>query len=237
MSGLVARLDAAVARLEAIALAAPGATRCETPDWLHRAAAEGALRRPIAWRNTVVRTPRLRRLHAEFFSIPGEIGVLHLCAFPADDAALPILGFDVVAGQQRATGCFLDLSPTVPQAEPLVAHWAAGLAPSGEPRVLPDWAAMFSPHAVAVRPRDAAELEAGLAAGEAALRMILAAAPMRADPAAMHAAQARYVEGQRRNDRTRRMLAGCIGADLAERFIAECLFPLPDDAPALRDAA
>ena len=228
---LIARLDAAADRLAAMALAAPAAVARPVPDWLARARAAGTLRRPMLWRNTVVITPTLRRLHVEYLALPGEIAVLHLCGFPQPDRALPILGFDVIAGQRKATGCFLDLSPTIAAAAPVAAAWARRVAPLraglGEARALPDWGSIFSAEVVAVRPRDAAEMEAGLALGEACLAALLEEPGAPADPAAMLAAEARYVEGQRRNDRTRRMLAGCIGDALAEAFIAECLFPLP----------
>ncbi|SFK70884.1 hypothetical protein [Falsiroseomonas stagni] len=227
---LLQRLEAAADALAATAAALPGARSLPMEDWLARAVSEGTLRRPIAWRNTVVRTATLRRLHVEYFAIPGEIAVLHACAFPHLDQALPIYGFDVIAGQDRATGCFLDLSPTVQEADPLIAAWADGMEPRrgalGASRILPEWTAIFSPRVVAVRPGDAAAFEAGLALGAETLAQLVAATPIaRCDAATMAAAQARYIEGQRRNDRTRRMLAGCIGVDLADAFIAECLFP------------
>ncbi len=245
LDGLIGRLQAAADRMAAAAGDAPGATPLATPDWLAEAAREGSLRRPIAWRNTVVRLPAWRRLHVEFFAIPGEIGVVHLCGFPDPAHALPILGFDIIAGRERATGCFLDLSPTVAAATRATDAWARDLAPLrgtlGQARPLPDWAAaIFSPHAVAVRPRSAAEVAAGLALGEATLaRMLHAPPPPATDAGPMRDAQARYVAAQRRNERTRRMLAGCVGETLADRFIAECLFPeppLPDRSAAPRAA-
>ncbi len=230
---LLRRLEDAADALAATALALPGARALPMEDWLARAAVAGTLRRPIAWRNTVVRTPALRRLHVEYFAIPGEIAVLHACAFPHLDQALPIYGFDVIAGEDRATGCFLDLSPTVPQADVLIEAWgedvAAQRAALGASRILPEWTAIFSPRVVAVRPADAVAFQAGLDLGAATLRRLAPAGGC--DPGAMAAAQARYIEGQRRNDRTRRMLASCIGADLADAFIAECLFP-PVPSPA-----
>jgi len=234
-AGLLARLDRAAARLAGMALAAPGAVPLPMADWLARARQAGSLRRPLLWRNTVVATPAWRRLHVEYLAIPGEIAVLHCCAMPRLDRALPILGFDVVAGEAKATGCFLDLSPSVPAAAPAIAAWAAAIAPLrdelGEARALPDWATIFSPHVIAVRPRNPAEVEAGLALGEATLaEALLPCSAPPAAPAEMLAAQSHYAAGQRRNDRTRRMLAGCIGPQLADAFIAECLFPLPDDA-------
>lgn len=230
---LIASLDTAATRLAAMLGTTQGARTLPAPDWLARAEREGSLRRPVVWRNTVVRTKLLRRAHVEFFAIPGEIAVLHLCAFPRLDRALPILGFDVIAGREKATGCFLDLSPTVTAATPIIADWAAATrdaaANVGEPRVLPDWAAaIFSPAAVAVRPRTPEDVEAGLALGATALSRLLA---MRSAPTTdwptMRDAQLRYIEAQHQNDRTRRMLAGCVGPALADAFIARMLFPPP----------
>ncbi|NKC33760.1 hypothetical protein [Falsiroseomonas selenitidurans] len=229
---LIRRLDETAQALAEALPGAAGARILPVPDWLQRAGQEGTLRRPLAWRNTVLATATLRRLHVEYFAIPGEIAVLHVCAFPHLDRALPIFGFDVIAGRDRATGCFLDLSPSVPEAEAMVAAWggraAARLPSLGLQRSLPEWTAIFSPQAVAVRPADVAGFDAGLDFGRESLAMLLAAeAPRLQETTAMAAAQRRYVEAQRRNDRTRRMLAGCIGTALADAFIATCLFPLP----------
>lgn len=230
---LIARLDAAATRLAALLGATPGARVLPAADWLARAERDGSLRRPVLWRNALVRTKLLRRAHVEFFAIPGEIAVLHLCAFPRLDRALPILGFDVIAGREKATGCFLDLSPTVPEAMPVIADWATATREAalrlGEKRILPDWAAtIFSSAAVAARPHAAGDVEAGLALGAATLTRLLELrrAPA-ADPRAMRDAQLRYIEAQHQNDRTRRMLAGCVGPSLADAFIEKMLFPPP----------
>lgn len=228
---LIDRLSEATDRFAALAAAAPGAVGMEVPDWLARARETGALRRPIAWRNTVVTTAGLRRLHVEFFALPGEIAVLHVCAFPHLSAALPIFGFDVIAGREKATGCFLDLSPSVPEAAFVTQAWAAQLATYraalGEVRELPEWGTIFSSEVLAVRPRDARDFEHCLDFGAESLAALLDTRASAADPAAMRLAQLHYIDGQRRNDRTRRMLAGCIGPALADRFIDDCLFPLP----------
>jgi phycocyanobilin:ferredoxin oxidoreductase len=228
---LIDTLAEAAAALAAAATAPPGAVALPVPDWLGRARSSGALRRPIAWRNTVVATSGLRRLHVEYFGIPGEIAVIHACGFPRLDTALPIFGFDVVAGREKATGCFLDLSPTVPEAGDIAAAWASRITPRraalGEARALPDWGGIFSDAMVAVRPRGAADLSACLALGAETLEQLLARDAPAADPVAMRDAQLGYIEGQRRNQRTRRMLAGSVGEAMADRFIADCLFPAP----------
>lgn len=237
--GLLGFVDQAASRFEALLRDTEGATPLDEVDWLAEAERQGALRRPLAWRNLVVETPGFARLHVEFFAIPGEIAVLHLCGFPRLDVALPIFGFDIVSGREKATGCFLDLSPTVPEATPLLQQWAARArlaAPGlGEPRELPSWAWMFSCNAIAVRPRGQADVDAALRFGEAMLCWLLGLGSAEiAEPQAMRVAQLRYIDGQRRNDRTRRMLAGCIGNELADRFIAEVLFPDPAALPSRR---
>ncbi len=229
---LITRLDEAAQACAAMLLAAAGARRLPAPDWLEAARSGGQLRRPLAWRNTLVRTPSLRRAHVEFFSIPGEIGVLHVCIFPALDHALPIFGFDVVAGRSKATGCFLDLSPSVTAATPMIDAWgaraAAAVAGMGTARALPAWASMFSPHVLALRPGSPDEVAEGLRFGTATLAALLAeTTPPAAEPQEMRAAQLRYIAAQRRNDRTRGMLVGCVGAGMADAFIERCLFPAP----------
>ena len=88
--------------------------RVQVPDFLIRARCEGTLSKPVVWTNDVFTGPDFRWAHVEFFSIPDQIGVIHVCVFPRMDRPAPIFGFDIIAGRRKATGAFLDLSPTTP---------------------------------------------------------------------------------------------------------------------------
>jgi phycocyanobilin:ferredoxin oxidoreductase len=234
--GLIGSLEQAANQLAEKLRAVPGARPVPTVDFQARAVAAGTLRRPLVWRNALFTAPLWRRAHVEFFAIPGEIAVLHVCIFPALDCAAPIFGFDVIAGENKVTGCFLDLSPTTPAADPAIARWGASLDRStlGAARVLPSWTVVFSPHVVAVRPRSTAELAACLALGCRSLEEYLTTPTRSEEPSYMRATQCRYVAAQRDNDRTLRVLAACIGLPLAQAFITEVLFPDPPTATSIR---
>jgi hypothetical protein len=80
---------------------------------------------------------------------------------------------------------------------------------------------------VAVRPEGPAAVSLGIDLGLSGLLGALAEPDEPADPEAMRRAQARYTSGQRQNQHTRRMLAGCVGQTLADLFINQVLFPEP----------
>jgi len=210
----------------------PGSRRWPAPDFLALAERAGALTRPARWWNVLIELPMLRRAHVEYFAIAEQIAVLHVCAFPRLHLSAPIFGFDVIAGAQKVTGAFLDLSPLDTASAERAAAWGRAHGPKraafSQTRTLPDWAeAIFSEHALAVRPNSPQELEAALDLGAETLRWFLGQDwPLAADPLAMAEAQDRYCLGQRANLHTFRMLAGLVGEALATRFIVEQLFPL-----------
>jgi phycocyanobilin:ferredoxin oxidoreductase len=226
-----ARLQAAAGAFVERLARMPGAHALAVPDFAGEARRAGQLRRAVDWRNRVWQADGIRRAHVEYFAIEDQIAVLHVCVFPALDRGAPVFGFDVISGNRKATGAFLDLSPTVPEAEPAIARWgtrARSLAPGfGILRTLPEWGTIFSEGVIAVRPHDGAAIDAAAAFALESLEACLGCVTD-CDTGAMRAAQNRYIAGQRANPHTHRMLAGCVGDDLAEAFIRDVLFPQPD---------
>lgn len=208
-----------------------GAKPHEVPDYALVAREKGTLAKPVSWTNVIVSTPLFRRAHVELFEIADMIAVLHVCIFPQPGMGLPIFGFDVVAGQSRATGGFLDMSVVDTVSARRSAHWASTFEAQrfafAEPRGLPDWGDIFSPGVVAIRPTSPAEAQALFALGRASLEWLLA---LEASPGSLEddrAGQRRYIERQRQNEHTFRMLKGCVGEDLARDFMDRWLFPDP----------
>jgi hypothetical protein len=187
----------------------------------------------VAWRNLILTGPAFRRAHLEWLEVPGRLAVLHLCIFPHLRDPSPILGFDVVAGQARISGIFLDLSPVVtPSPRPGLADLVAPAALDGftEPRVRPVWGDIFSPDFLAIRPHGDAEVARAIALADRALAGLLgvvAGESAGGDARAIAAGQTRYVLAQRRNPHTARMLAGLIGEPAARQFVVRSLFPDP----------
>jgi phycocyanobilin:ferredoxin oxidoreductase len=229
---LIGRLWAAGSTLVADFECCPGIDRLAIPDFQAAAARAGTLQKDVRWRNDLFVGRGFRQVHIESFSIVGQLGILHVCIFPELDRNAPIFGFDIIAGKNKATGAFLDLSPTTRAADTIVQAWASATierrAQFVEKRSLPDWAeAVFSPAALAIRPVSTGDVERALALGRWSLAMLLGAELSEAAETEMFEAQTRYVEAQRRNEHTFRMLAGCVGADLAREFIDIWLFPDP----------
>lgn len=82
-----------------------------------------------------------------------KMWMMHVACFAKDTHAHPIYGFDVICGQNKITGCFHDMSPTLPS--PLdkdFAQSAKRYTPE-RTRPLPPWAQeIFSPSMVVQGP-------------------------------------------------------------------------------------
>ena len=74
-----------------------------------------------------------------------NIWMMHVNVYSRDTVPMPIFGFDVVAGKNKVTGCFHDMSPTV--------RLGFGMTEEIKPtksRELPDWAReIFSENMIA----------------------------------------------------------------------------------------
>lgn len=78
--------------------------------------------------------------------------MLHFCIFPHIHSNAPILGMDLIAGEKKITGAFIDFSATTSQDHPLMG--AFGVITESynwkKERVLPEWASnIFSKHMIA----------------------------------------------------------------------------------------
>lgn len=235
--GLIARLERGAERFAELLRAEPGAVERPFPDFLALAQAQGALKRPARWRNVLLDSPTLARAHVEYFELIDQLAVVHVCVFHRAAFAAPVFGFDVIVGAEKATGVFLDLSPTSRDCERVVQDWASAFADRRSAfetsRALPPWGDIFSDHVLAVRPRSAEEVERALELALMSVRWLLSRPARRAQaPQEVAAGQARYVAGQRRNEHTLRVLRTVVGEALARRFVDEWLFPEIADAPA-----
>jgi len=230
------RLSDMAAHCAAMLLAAHGAVALPAPVLPDHSDA-------LTWRNWLFSAPWGRRAHVELFSVGQQFAVLHICILPQLDDPSGIFGFDMLAGRQMATGAFLDVSPVVlmPPPPSLNDLLPPSLRPGcGTPRARPDWGNIFSDQFLAVRPDTADACETVLIAARVALQCYLARAPatqpnLRGQIAA---GQQAYIDGQRRNPHTERMLARHVGPAAARDFIDQVLFaPLPPAQAEFDDAA
>jgi phycocyanobilin:ferredoxin oxidoreductase len=170
------------------------------------------------WVNHRYTSSQFRLAHVEKF-VQERFAVVHVCVFPHINDPSPIYGFDVIAGENKATGLFFDLSPTVLPPQPF-ANLAVERA-----RERPEWGDIFSEHWVACRP---SREEFDVIATEA-LRVLdqylLTLHTQRANIDAVVAAQNHYCQQQKRNTHTRSALVKIIGEERTREFMDTVLFP------------
>ena len=105
--------------------------------WMHRFNQPG-------WINKVWASSQYRRAHIDVVDARESKGLwmMHCCVFPHLHNPAPIFGFDVIAGKNKITGCFMDFSPAGDSEHPLI-DWFAAEAQKlqwNKTRKLPDWA-------------------------------------------------------------------------------------------------
>jgi len=116
----------------------PGMERFNQPGWVNR-----------VWTSELY-----RRAHIDVVDARETKGLwmMHCCVFPHIDNPAPIFGFDVIAGKNKITGCFIDYSPTGDPAHPMIQYFGEEVSRYDwiKKRALPDWAErIFSSHMVA----------------------------------------------------------------------------------------
>ena len=169
------------------------------------------------WENHRFCSARFRMAHIELFMQP-KFAVVHCCVFPHISDPAPIYGFDVIAGESKITGVFMDLSPTVRATEPFTQLQV------GQNRERPAWGGIFSEHWLACRPTPE-EMDL---IGDEAVRVLetylttLGGVGLITE---IVTRQNRYCLNQQQNEHTRRALVNIIGLEKTEEFMTTVLFP------------
>ena len=106
------------------------------------------------WINRVWSSDSYRRAHVDVVDARETKGLwmMHCCIFPHTHNPAPIFGFDVIAGKNKMTGCFIDYSPTEDKFHPMLDYFGEEVSRYEwiKKRELPDWAKrIFSGHMVA----------------------------------------------------------------------------------------
>jgi len=187
------------------------------------------------WINKVWTSARYRRAHIDVVDARQTRGLwmMHCCVFPHLDNTAPIFGFDVIAGKNRMTGCFIDYSPTVDPTHAMIQYFGeeVGRYEWHKPRALPDWAQrIFSPHMVAagnVSDDDEIAQISGLARTLTDHYLeCVSETRGTADPEQAKTAQNYYAQNQKQNPHTPKVMASLgLDEDDVRAFIQECLFP------------
>jgi phycocyanobilin:ferredoxin oxidoreductase len=187
------------------------------------------------WINKVWKSSRYRRAHIDVVDARDTKGLwmMHCCVFPHLDNPAPIFGFDVIAGKNKMTGCFIDYSPSSDRKHPMIEYFADEVSRYDwhKPRALPDWAQrIFSPHMVA----------AGNVSDEQEIKQISSLANIlinhylecvsdtagTANEETVKTAQNYYAQNQKQNPHTPKVMTSLgLNEDDVQVFIQECLFP------------
>lgn len=185
------------------------------------------------WVNRVWTSDRYRRAHIDVVDARDSKGLwmMHCCVFPHTHNPSPIFGFDVIAGKNKITGCFIDYSPTTDRDHPMIEYFAEEVSRYEwiKKRELPDWAQrIFSPHMVAAgNVQDESELKQ-----IASLANILVNHYLETVSETNHKIadntfeQNYYAQNQKQNPHTPRVMTS-LGLDEEDVrvFIQDCLFP------------
>ena len=185
------------------------------------------------WLNRVWTSDRYRRAHIDVVDARDSKGLwmMHCCVFPHTHNPAPIFGFDVVAGKNKITGCFIDYSPTGNPAHPMLDYFAEEVKRYDwhKPRALPDWAQrIFSSNMIA----------AGNVSDENELAQIVSLAGIlvnhytecvsESNNTAVNTSEAQnyYAQNQKQNPHTPKVMASLgLNEEDVRVFIQECLFP------------
>jgi len=200
-----------------VEISEPGMDRFNQPGWINR-----------VWSSA-----SYRRAHVDVVDARETKGLwmMHCCIFPHIHNPAPIFGFDVIAGKNKMTGCFIDYSPAGDQFHPMVEYFGEEVARYEwvKKRELPDWAKrIFSTHMVAAgNVSDDSELAQISSLASILVNHYLETVGETNNTAVDTTSyQNYYCDNQKQNPHTPKVMASLgLNEDDIRVFIQECLFP------------
>ena len=185
------------------------------------------------WHNKFYQCNRYRRAHVEIVDNreSHKIYILHCTIFPHYNDSSPIWGFDIVCGQSKITGAFLDFS-NAGDPDHNMMKWFAQQTKDiawNKPRNLPEWAKqIFSPAMVAAgNINTEEEFDALETLALSSLHYYLANVGNTQESGMdYHMAQNRYCYYQKQNPHViNSMVSMGVPEDTMKQFVRELLFP------------
>ena len=185
------------------------------------------------WVNRVWTSDRYRRAHVDVVDARSSKGLwmMHCCIFPHIHNPAPIFGFDVIAGKNKITGCFLDYSPTTDKNHPMLEYFAEEVSRYDwiKKRELPDWAQrIFSSSMVAAgNVQDETELSQIESLAHIAVNHYLeTVSETNHSVADSTFEQNFYAQNQKQNPHTPKVMTSLgLNEEDVRVFIQDCLFP------------
>ncbi|KGG12328.1 Phycocyanobilin:ferredoxin oxidoreductase PcyA [Prochlorococcus sp. MIT 0601] len=188
--------------------------------------------------NEVHKSIGFRKIHLEIAKIGSALEILHCVFFPDPRFDLPIFGVDIVAGIDGISAAIVDLSPVD---ESLPSSIRKNLEELNFPffkntRKLPEWGDIFSDYVLFIRPQGSSEKKSFQEIVNWFLDiLIFNAKSIKPDSVsspltiARYNRQRNYCLQQKRNDKTRNVLAKTFGPNWADEYIDMVLFNCPKD--------
>jgi phycocyanobilin:ferredoxin oxidoreductase len=185
------------------------------------------------WVNRVWSSFDYRRAHIDVVDARESKGLwmMHCCVFPHLYNPAPIFGFDVIAGKNKITGCFIDYSPAGDKNHPMIQYFAEKVSKYEwiKKRELPDWAQrIFSPHMVAAgNVQDLHELDQIAELAQTLVNHYLeTVGETNGSANDTTEFQNFYAQNQKQNPHTPKVMASLgLNEDDVRVFIQDCLFP------------
>ena len=187
-------------------------------------------------RNEVHCCRGLRKLHLETARLGLGLQILHCVIFPDPRFDLPVFGADIVASPAGISAAIVDLSPVGDQLPERIgrALERTPIPAFEQVRELPTWGTIFSPFVRFIRPTSDQEQDWFVDLVGAYLTVLGDAVrttspdPKDAPPTlSRYLGQVSYCRQQKRNDKTRGVLAKAFSPEWADRYIEEVLFDQP----------
>ena len=187
------------------------------------------------WINRVWSGDLYRRAHIDVVDAREDknLWMMHVCIFPHLDSDAPIFGFDVIAGPNKMTGAFCDLSATTSANHKMIKQFSEltdGLEWRRE-RTLPDWAqSIFSEGMMAAgMVKEQSEIDQISDIVDKTLNYYIAEVRRhrRVNSEQLgKEAQNRYAHYQKKNKHTPRVMKSLgLNEDDVDIFVEKCLFP------------
>jgi phycocyanobilin:ferredoxin oxidoreductase len=185
------------------------------------------------WVNKVWASSRYRRAHIDVVDARETKGLwmMHCCIFPHLHNPAPIFGFDVIAGKNKITGCFIDYSPAGDKDHPMIDYFGDEVSRYewNKPRKLPEWAErIFSKHMVAAgNVSDEHELNQLSSLASILVNHYLECVDETNNTAEnTKEAQNYYAQNQKQNPHTPKVMVSLgLSEDDVKHFVQDCLFP------------
>ena len=185
------------------------------------------------WVNLVWESDLYRRAHIDVVDARNTKGLwmMHCCVFPHLDNPAPIFGFDVIAGKNKITGCFIDYSPTSDPNHQMIKYFKDEVDRYEwiKPRPLPEWAQrIFSPHMVAAGNinTDDELIQVSCLAGILINHYLETVAETKGTVSSTKDEQNFYAQNQKLNPHTPKVMTSLgLNEEDVKLFIQECLFP------------